>query len=275
MKKILTLILTILWVWFSFCSADWIYHNSDLWLISIVINWNTKYTLKDKNEGATCTDSFSSCSYWNFYSYDWNNICPSWYSWFPFPPDPSFSPYFNWTSTWILYDLSSIWLNVSNWIDIRKYLLMPFAWSQYHSAGEWWIYRTNFPTSTNYIWFFRFSDTQEYFSYDNFGMSVRCFKNSVVDPNSSWSVLYWDELGPSSPIFKVYYWNTSYEYELEDNLSIYLKSPVAQSWYTFTYAWSTWINLYFNNTSQFYNKDKMYLKTPSWYNNFVFTPVCL
>ena len=77
------------------------------------------------------------------------------------------------------------------------------------------------------------------------------------------------------PKFKVNYGNTSYEYELEDNLFIHLKSPTVQSWNTFIYAWSTWINLFYNWTSQFYSKSNLYLESMYWFNNNIFTPICL
>ena len=68
MKKILISILTILWVWLSFCSSDYsIYHNSDLWLIS-VYDWTTWFTLQDKNLWASNLND-----YWHYYQW-WNNF---------------------------------------------------------------------------------------------------------------------------------------------------------------------------------------------------------
>ena len=77
------------------------------------------------------------------------------------------------------------------------------------------------------------------------------------------------------PKFKINYWNTSYEYTLDDNLEIHLDSPVVKNWDIYSYAWSTWINLFYNWSSQFYSKDKLYLFTPSRYSNNIFTPICL
>lgn len=57
-------------------TTPWIYHNSDLWLISLSSNGTTWLTIADKNLWATSTDVSSSNSYWNYYQW-WNNY------WFP------------------------------------------------------------------------------------------------------------------------------------------------------------------------------------------------
>ena len=93
---------------------DWyraIYHNADLWLISITSYWTT-YTIMDKNLWATTVynywDSITEAN-WGYYFQRWNN------HWFPWPwwatPSPT-----SWTSVdaswywpWNYYD-SSTWI---------------------------------------------------------------------------------------------------------------------------------------------------------------------
>lgn len=49
----------------------WIYHNANLWLISLSSDWTNWLTIADKNLWATSTDVSSSASYWNVYQ--WGN----------------------------------------------------------------------------------------------------------------------------------------------------------------------------------------------------------
>lgn len=63
------------WTW-----TAWIYHNSQLWLISISSDWTTRYTIADKNLWATAVynfwDTLSQSNCGNYYQW-WNNY------WFP------------------------------------------------------------------------------------------------------------------------------------------------------------------------------------------------
>lgn len=196
MKKLLFWILTFLWIFFSFCSADFIVYEA----------WNYP---------ADC-------------SLTWYNYrVPEWFS--------SFSSNYNCLSP---YDFTDIYFTTSNWTILAKF--------DYNSAS--------LVCSSDSVFYFDNRLGSSFWTY---------FQACNID------------FPVSSPKFKVNYGSTSYEYELEDNLFIYLKSPVIQSWNTFTYAWSTWINLYFNWSSQFYNKSKLFLNTPSWFSNNVFTPICL
>ena len=331
MKKILLFIFWIVWI-FWFCSADWIYHNFSLWLISFVLDWQTKRTLQDKNLGATSVYQWSSnCiipdTCWKYYQW-WNNF---WFTTSNFTyvdywslDLSSYWPnnYFNsngtfysnslyTSSNWDLWwsvtdtlvarqwpcpvwfhileswsdfvsDVSSYWISVSNWNWLRQYFYFPYAWYLdksswlFNSHGAWWVYwsstaiangraRDLYYISSN-LSAVDWSDWAQWYS-------IRCFKNTVVEPDSSWTVIIWDTIASSSK-FIVNYWNTSYEYTLSSDLTITLDTDVSKNWDIYSYAWPTWLNLFFNNTSLFYDKDKLYLGNNFWYSNNIFTPVC-
>lgn len=286
MKKILILIITIFWIWISFCCANdfsiYDYYSNlttqpnnwrKFWhTLQFAVSWSSVYI-----------DTF--CFSWYWYYWRFADVCSDtkggWVVVYNF----------DWLTTTPVFTSSISYCvdNSSNYcVDFSWLLLEPWQ-TMYYTL---YSYNTN-RTNTNYIlggwdWYPYNTDLVAVYRPVNFNWSAQYWY--FYQPVQNWLsflieiVNYWNAsyVGPwlikyhfANPEFKVNYWNTSYTYSLDDNLSIYLKSPVIQSWTMFIYAWSTWINLYFNNTSQFYNKDKMYLKTPSWYNNFVFTPVCL
>ena len=157
---------------------------------------------------------------------------------------------------------------------------VPYGFSTYNSDYNCLYIVENY-TPINIV---NSTNTLSFWSFTDLYHKLVCSADSVFYFNNDYYTNWYgaDFRGCSinisvenTPKFIVNYSSTSYEYELEDNLFIYLKSPIVQSWNTFTYAWSTWINLYFNGSSQFYNKDKLFLNTPSWFNNNVFTPICL
>lgn len=76
-------------------------------------------------------------------------------------------------------------------------------------------------------------------------------------------------------IFTVNYWSTSKEYTLTEDIDIFINSPVIKDWNTFIFDWSTWINLFYNNISDWYNKNKLYLWWNYNYTKWVFNPVCM
>lgn len=53
-------------------TTPWIYHNANLWLISLSSDGTNWLTIADKNLWATSTDISSTASYWNAYQW-WNN----------------------------------------------------------------------------------------------------------------------------------------------------------------------------------------------------------
>lgn len=228
-------------------TTAWIYHNSDLWLISLSSDWNTWLTIADKNLGATSTDVSSSASYWNYYqrwncygfpntwdvtvSYSTVNASTYW------PTNPYSSSTFilseNWESSnnndlwgdntdtlvarkWPCdngfhvptYDESSALIDacVSLWIartDIRTYIKLPLNWRRWYTNNwivldQWsWGY---YWTSSTYWSGSRYSSyTIEVYSswISNWGAYwwggwywIRPFKNSAVQPDEWWTVLY-------------------------------------------------------------------------------------
>lgn len=237
------------WPWNLF-NSNWIFYtkfsssNWNLW-------WWTSNSLSDKQW--PCSSWFYITSSWSSFLTDLHNKY-----WFYF------------------------WNNSSS--SFTNYLLMPYNWLIWWSfSKEWiwsrWFYWENRSASDSDWYRMWFDPSDWWYNYQNnkqYALWVRCFKIDVVDPDCSWSVLFGDSISCPTPKFKVNYSNTSYEYELEDNLEIHLKSPVIMSWiYNYIYDWPTWINLFYNNTSDFYNKDKLYLKSMYWYNKNIFTPICL
>ena len=53
-------------------TTPWIYHNSDLWLISLSSDGSTRHTIADKNLWATSTSIGTTDNYWHYYQW-WNN----------------------------------------------------------------------------------------------------------------------------------------------------------------------------------------------------------
>lgn len=98
--------------------------------------------------------------------------------------------------------LSTLWIDTSNWIWVKTYLKMPFAWYR-DSNAEIWSQWTQ--------WFYWYSDTRSYVGkglmmqddllnaafnyYRVYTFSIRPFKDKPVIPDSSWTKLYswtWD-----------------------------------------------------------------------------------
>lgn len=99
-----------------------IYHNSELWLISISWDWENWITIADKNLWATSTDTGSTDSYWYYYQW-WNNY------WFP--------------GSW--FTTSSTRVNASNYWPGNYYNNSVFIttssnndWSTIRNDNLWW-----------------------------------------------------------------------------------------------------------------------------------------
>ena len=155
--------------------------------------------------------------------------CPVWYY------VPSYNTIDNLVSTF-----SNFWFSDSSYA-YSAYLKIPLAWDIHYTywqvSWKWgfWSLRTSTPGSSNWwtaidldVWLN--SVEFPWYYYRAYGFSVRCFKNSTVSPTYIWTKIYWDDIeAPTFPKFKVYYWNTSYEYDLEENLEIHLDSPVVKN----------------------------------------------
>lgn len=198
-------------------TTPWVYHSPDLWLVSISSDWNTWYTIQDKNLWATMSDTTSKNSYWNYYSWwalsnrnniaadtyavandweYWNNgnqsICPTWYH----IPTKS-----EWTT--IISALSTLlWIATLNYDYARQYLLLPRAWQmtdswttiEYSETSWWWYYWTADKSWTTTSFLLRSTSSNLYSTWtainDKRWLTVRVFKNDAVQPDSTWTVLY-------------------------------------------------------------------------------------
>ena len=363
MKKILFWIIAFLWIWLSFCSADWIYRSPDDKLTSVKFPWSDSWITYEAYYhwfSSWYLDS-SSPNYLSWYYYQFWNIYSFWKSWnnvvtltnslsiSPYPPTPPYfntdiayyfsdynksiypkSPYleqslFYYSSIYSWYQFQwpcDIWYHIVNYSDIsfmsNNYQSLWYTDSDFctdfFNLPVWWDRReiyfdlvSNTPKIRNtydrfvyIVWwlsnstsaaslssysiscvpgYWSFWTNRVTFNYQRELFPLFCFKDTPVEPDYTWRVITWDIIeAPSNPKFKINYWNTSYEYEIDwsNDVEIHLKSPVVMSWsYNYVYDWPIWINLFYNNTSQFYDKDKLYLKSMYWYNYNIFTPICL
>ena len=240
-----------IYMWRDAITTPWIYHNSDLWLISLSSDWANWTTIADKNLWATTVynswDTLSEANCGKYYQ-RWNNY------WFPrtwsvttsstavnawsywpwnyyssstrinngyrdsshngnlwwditntkvarkWPCDTWFHISYNDENIELIWILTSLWINTSNWNCMKTYLKMPFSWfrdtdgsvSQHNS--QWW-YWTSEQTWAEYeqafILFFHstgiYTDEEDTWSR---GGPIRPFKNEAVQPDSSWTKLY-------------------------------------------------------------------------------------
>lgn len=277
MKKILIFIVWILWIWLSFCSADSWYNYNINWVWNEIwstdnyeMNFfvNSPYSLNQLDE--ICFQwriLYSDISNWIavVWLWDWKYYYSDWkylLTW-----NSEFSTYCYTFSTplkFTSYQKIYYWLHNTelssfdfspyriSWI-LRQTVYILNGWS-YPASYMTWSYYNVWKQNINFLW---------------------CNK----DVSNLWTVstpLYWYSYSEvSTPKFKVNYWSTSYEYDLEDNLEIHLNSPVLKDGDNYFYDWSTWINLFYNWISQFYDKSELYLFTPSWYSANIFNPICL
>lgn len=301
MKKILLFIVWIIWI-FWFCSADEFILNS----VNFPSQSTSSYSSSSRRDWFPLNLSFNSdatiytiCFWLNawaaqdyyyffknsffIYSFDnitYNKLNSNWYLLYNFDNSNS---YYSWSffKKWACFDFSWLqllawqkmyyWIywttdindnNYVNWFSSSNTTYSDYPLAYYNTTNWWnlnspyWVYNSNY----------------DIFTYnDVLNLSV------YVSSSYRWyyAPIYINYDVKSNPKFKINYWNTSYEYTLEDNLEIHLDSPVVKNWNVYSYVWSTWINLFYNWTSQFYNKDKLYLFTPSRYSNNIFTPICL
>jgi hypothetical protein len=291
MKKILFWIIAFLWIWLSFCSAEDInirfdsliqssIYDSDLNLLSSTYSLNLTWRVWTFSD-----PSNQPCQYKYFLiSKGYEIVYFTWLNWDIYLNEICFTTFDSNLYTHYLvingvnYSLISSWdLRCSNFSSPLLVSDNSFTY-KIHSNIYWdklsvlcespelyfyqstWVYF--FPFYDNsYIWFQNIDSVWQPYSY----IPLPVF----IDFSYSYQ---------SNPKLKVNYWNTSYEYEIDwsNDVEIHLKSPVVMSWsYNYIYDWPIWINLFYNNTSQFYDKDKLYLKSSYWYNNNIFTPICL
>lgn len=130
--------------WVSPIDIPWIYHNSDLWLISLSSDGSNWITIADKNLWATSTDITSADGYGNYYQ-RWNNY------WFPktwgvstTTAKANASSYWPWN-----YYSSNIFIRVTSsprtWDSTNNTNLWGWWWDENYSATQWatWLYWDN------------------------------------------------------------------------------------------------------------------------------------
>lgn len=194
-------------------TTAWIYHSSNLWLISISSDWTNWTTISDKNVWATAAWT-TSANYWNYYSW-WATEDRNWKSassytmqedwslwnqtiatnWFHIPTQAE------WTN--IITMLSNlIWESSLNYNHAMQYFLLPRAWQMLDSSTSvsyaetkwWWYYWTSTKSSTTAAYLLRatssaLNSTWSWIKFPRW-FSVRLFKDTWYTPTTDWDVIY-------------------------------------------------------------------------------------
>lgn len=118
------------WFWEPWLpvSPPWIYHNERLGLISMSADWNTWYTIMDKNLWATTVfntgDTLSEANCWNYFQW-WNNYGFAWTGAV--------------TTSNTKVDASTYWpwnhYSSSTFITVSE---SPYDWSSVQNDNLWW-----------------------------------------------------------------------------------------------------------------------------------------
>lgn len=248
MKKIL---LSILWIFFwlsAFCSSesfyyDWGWNWFDLyWLGQISITWWTIVFNDNIN--------LSVISFWSNDNNNWNYILtdPDW--------NIVLSAFCNHPSSYENSFCHNMYCCFFSW-SVNLYKDIPYIVSFDWVNDNWAVYALS-------RWVSNISNSL--FTYNSFYF------------DNWYSYLPFMDLEYTflpTDIFTINYWSTSKEYTITEDIDIFINSPVIKNWNIFTFDWSTWINLFYNNSFDWYNKNKLYLWWNYSYSKWVFTPVCM
>lgn len=105
-------------------TTPWIYHNSDLWLISLSSDWTNWITIADKNLWATTVynnwDALSEANCWKYYQWGNNYWFPS--SWF--------------TISWTQVNAGTYWPWNYYYSDI--FISNTYSWDTSRNENLWW-----------------------------------------------------------------------------------------------------------------------------------------
>lgn len=189
--------------------SDKIYHNSDLWLISISSDWNTRITIADKNLWATTVynswDALSESNCGKYYQ-RWNNY------WFPF--------------TWAV-TTSSTQVNASTYWPWNYYESSTFITTYPRDSSDnrnlrWWITQWTTTKSVElqnaYIWEYVPPLPYLCFTANTANSTVKLTKNwsptsVTLEKSTDWktrsSYTIWTTITLSNIWDKVYWRNTS------------------------------------------------------------------
>lgn len=106
-------------------TTPWIYHNPDLWLISLSDDWENWITISDKNLWATIVyNDWDDLSEENcgWYFQWWNNYCFS----------------FTWTVTTDNNQVDTTWYWPWNYYNDNTYIVWSNDWSSIQNDDLWW-----------------------------------------------------------------------------------------------------------------------------------------
>lgn len=156
------------WYW------PWNYYSSD-----IFVHWTINTSWMDWIN--------TNLWWWNTWTYEamqWP--CPEWFH------VPRIDTYLD-----LYIKLWTLWLSTENWIDIKTYLKMPYAWYRLNNATpqkwrEWAYYTCIHGTHAYDLYSWKsidFSDTYFYVEsdwMDSNWLPIRAFKNTPSVPNSAW-----------------------------------------------------------------------------------------
>lgn len=119
-----------IYMWRDVIDTPWIYHNPDLWLISLSLDGNTRMTIADKNLGATTV--------WNYWDELSEANCGKFYQrgnnyWFPF----------TWATTKssTTVNASSYWPN--NYYSSSTFITGSYWDNSYNSNLRWYTTGTD------------------------------------------------------------------------------------------------------------------------------------
>lgn len=163
----------------------WVYHKSSEWLISLSNDWETWYTIADKDVGSTVAGT-TSASWWNFYAWSVLPTAPSGYH---IPTSTEWQNLMN-----VRQAITS-----SNSDDlIMQHLLIPWAWFKTSwgvQSDIWaWLYWSATSYTSNQARWTRFYPTATFMDLFNHNkanqLTVRMLKDTAVEPDNTRTVLY-------------------------------------------------------------------------------------
>ena len=165
--------------------TPWIYHKSSEWLISLSNDWETWYTIADKDVGSTVAGT-TSASWWNFYAWSVLPTAPSGYH------IPTSTEWQNLMNVWQV-------ITSSNSDDlIMQHLLI--AWAGFKNTSNVqsdigaWLYWSSTSINSSTAYGTRFYPTATFMDMFNHNkvnqLTVRMWKDTAVEPDNTRTVIY-------------------------------------------------------------------------------------
>lgn len=185
--------------------TPWIYHNSNLWLISLSSNWTDWITIADKNLWATTIynngDTMDEANCWKYYQ-RWNNY------WFPFNwPTTTSTAQIDASNYWPLNYYSSSTFIIAWWWDTSNNKNLRWGetwtiWAMQWPCDNWFHIPTKDEFNTLYniwiaLWSWDSSSSTDLSSYLKLPLSW-----CILNAGSTWSkyevwsrAYYWSAIG--------------------------------------------------------------------------------